>query len=113
MAALRFRNKVDENTVTVTLTWDDYQGVEDAGTRKDLDLYVEDWAGRRVGSSEKSQVGGDKAPGAEESRNPRERIILADLPASPDLPACPTTAIASASGRRPAISRRRIASESC
>ena len=89
VAALRFRNRVDENTVTVTLTWDDYQAVEDAGTRKDLDLYVEDWAGRRVGASEKGQVGGEKEPGPEESRNPRERIILENLPANPDLPALP------------------------
>ncbi len=49
IAALRFRNRLDENTVTVTLTWNDYREQEDAGTDKDLDLYVEDWTGRRVG----------------------------------------------------------------
>src|SRR5205823_14786722 len=38
VAALRFRNHLDENTVTVTLTWDDYREQEDAGTDKDLDL---------------------------------------------------------------------------
>lgn len=89
VAALRFRNRVDENNVTVTLTWNDYRGEEDAGTEKDLDFYVEDWAGRRVGSGEKSQVWGEKEPGPEESRNPRERIVLANLPANPDLPDLP------------------------
>jgi len=89
VAALRFRNRLDENTVTVTLTWNDYREEEDAGTDKDLDLYVEDWAGRRVGAGEKVQVSGDRIPGPDESRNPRERVVLADLPASPDLPADP------------------------
>ncbi len=83
--ALRFRNRLDENTVTVTLTWNDYRDDEDAGTLKDLDLYVEDPAGRRVGSGEKKQIAGDRAPGPDESRNPRERVVLTDLPADPDL----------------------------
>src|SRR5947209_7472276 len=82
--ALRFRNRLDENTVTVTLTWNDYREQEDAGTDKDLDLYVEDWTGRRIGASEKTQVSGDAAPGPNESRNPRERVVLSDLPANLD-----------------------------
>jgi hypothetical protein len=84
VASLRFRNHLDENTVTVTLTWDDYREDEDAGTDRDLDLYVEDWAGRRVVSGEKVQVSGSRAAGPEESRNPRERVVLASLPASPE-----------------------------
>jgi hypothetical protein len=83
--ALRFCNRLDENTITVTLTWNDYREQEDAGTTKDLDLYVEDRAGRRLGAGEKKQVGGDKVAGPDESRNPRERVILSDLPASSDL----------------------------
>jgi hypothetical protein len=82
--ALRFRNRLDENTVTVTLTWDDYRDTEDAGTTKDLDLYVEDWRGRQVGASELKQIVGDRAAGPGESRNPRERIVLADLPGNPN-----------------------------
>jgi len=89
VAALRFRNRVDENTVTVTLTWNDYHDTEDTGTDKDLDLYVEDWAGRRVGSGAKVQVAGTRPPGPDETRNPRERVILANLPASPDVPSDP------------------------
>jgi hypothetical protein len=81
---LRFRNRVDENTVTVTLTWNDYREQEDAGTDKDLDLYVEDPAGRLIGSSTKTQVPGDREPGADETRNPRERVVLTDLPANLD-----------------------------
>src|SRR5439155_8716732 len=49
--ALRFTNRFDENTVTVTLTWNDYRDTEDAGTEKDLDLFIEDASGRVVGSS--------------------------------------------------------------
>jgi hypothetical protein len=79
---LRFRNLLDENTVTVTLTWNDYREEEDAGTDKDLDLYVEDWQGKRVAAGEKRQVAGDTTPAADETRNPRERVVLTDLPAS-------------------------------
>ena len=87
--ALRFRNLLDENTVTVTLTWNDYREQEDAGTSKDLDLYVEDSSGQVVGSSEKKQVvansgTGDLSDTAAESRNPRERIVLTDLAADRD-----------------------------
>jgi hypothetical protein len=89
VAALRFRNRLDENTVTVTLTWNDYRDEEDAGTDKDLDLYVEDWSGRRIGAGEKVQVSGSKEPGPDESRNPRERVVLADLRASPSVAADP------------------------
>lgn len=84
VAALRFRNHLDENTVAVTLTWDDYRDREDAGTEKDLDLFVEDWAGRRVGSGEKVQIAGDREAGPEESKNPRERVVLTGLKASPE-----------------------------
>jgi subtilisin family serine protease len=89
VAALRFRNHVDENTVTITLTWNDYRDEEDAGTDKDLDAYVEDWAGRRIGAGEKHQVSGARAAGPDESRNPRERIVLTNLPASPGVVADP------------------------
>src|SRR4029077_3136899 len=36
IAALRFRNRADETTITVTLTWNDYKDEEDAGSDKDL-----------------------------------------------------------------------------
>ncbi len=80
-SVLRFKNHVDENSVTVTLTWNDYREQEDAGTTKDLDLYVEDWVGKRLGASEKKQVAGQAVAGPEESRNPRERLVLGDLAA--------------------------------
>jgi hypothetical protein len=79
--SLRFRNRLDENTVTVTLTWNDYREEEDAGTTKDLDLYVESPDGKQVGAGEKTQVPGDRAAGPNETRNPRERVVLTDLPA--------------------------------
>ena len=82
--ALRFRNYLDENTVTITLTWNDYREKEDAGTDKDLDLYVEDWIGKRLGASAKTQVSGDRIAAKGESRNPRERVVLTDLAASQD-----------------------------
>lgn len=89
IAALRFRNRADENTLTITLTWNDYKDEEDAGSEKDLDLFVEDWTGRRIGSGEKIQVAGDRPVGPEETRNPRERVVLADLPANPHVPTDP------------------------
>ncbi len=92
ISALRFRNRLDENTVIVTLTWNDYQELEDAGTTKDLDLFVEDWTGRRVGSSELVQISGDQVAGLGETRNPRERVILTDLPASPRVASAPDVA---------------------
>lgn len=78
--ALRWKNRLDENTVTITLTWNDYRESEDAGTNKDLDLFVEDAQGRRVGSAEAVQVA-DRPAVAGETRNPRERLVLTDLPA--------------------------------
>ncbi len=83
--ALRFCNRLDENTITITLTWNDYRDEEDAGTIKDLDLYVEDRAGKRIAISEKTQVAGDREAGPNDSRNPRERVVLTDLPATSDL----------------------------
>jgi len=82
--ALRFRNLLDENVITITLTWNDYTNEEDAGTDKDLDLYVEDVQGRVLASSELRQVKGDRPAGPGESRNPRERVVLSDLAAAPD-----------------------------
>jgi hypothetical protein len=77
---LRFRNRLDENTVTVTPTWNDYRDQEDAGTDKDLDLYVYQTTGRLVAASELRQVN-NRPAGEQESRNPRERLVLRDLPA--------------------------------
>jgi hypothetical protein len=112
VAALRFRNHLDENTVSVTLTWNDYREQEDAGTDKDLDLYVEDWAGRRVGAGEKVQVSGSRTPGPDETRNPRERVVLADLPANPVVPSdpdyCYRIRIVAKHGRFTAADRLRV-----
>jgi hypothetical protein len=82
--SLRFRNLFDENTVSITLTWNDYRDQEDAGTDKDLDLYVTDQQGHVLGSSSLTQVSGAHQAGPGETRNPRERIVLPDLPAAPD-----------------------------
>ncbi len=81
--ALRFSNRYDENTVTITLTWNDYRETEDAGTDKDLDLIVTDSDGRVVGESKLTQVPLDRPAGQGESKNPRERLVLTDLPAIP------------------------------
>ncbi|MBX9626190.1 MAG: S8 family serine peptidase, partial [Gemmataceae bacterium] len=80
-SALRLANRFDESAVTVTLTWNDYRDAEDAGTDKDLDLIVEDAAGKVVGQSKLRQVPAGKAAGEGESKNPRERVVLTDLPA--------------------------------
>lgn len=77
--ALRLRSRVDENEVTLTLTWNDYRDAEDAGTEKDLDLVVEDERGAVVGESKLKQVGPGRVAGEGETKNPRERLILTDL----------------------------------
>jgi hypothetical protein len=84
--ALNFRNRLDEATVTVTLTWNDYRETEDAGTRKDLDLFIEDWNGAVVAAGEAVQVDGDAPAGPGQSRNPRERVVLDGLAADPGRP---------------------------
>jgi hypothetical protein len=84
--ALSFRNRFDEAAVTVTLTWNDYREAEDAGTRKDLDLFVEDWTGAAVAAGEAVQVDGDGPAGPGQSRNPRERVVLDGLAADPGRP---------------------------
>lgn len=82
--ALRVRNRLDENALTILLTWNDYRDEEDAGTDKDLDLYVEDAEGRVLASSTLRQVPGDRKAAAGETRNPRERLVVTDLPAAPE-----------------------------
>lgn len=79
--ALRVTNRFDENVVTVTLTWNDYPDAEDFGTEKDLDLIVEDSAGRVVGSSVLKQMPPGHVAGPNQTKNPRERVTLTDLPA--------------------------------
>ncbi len=83
LTALRFRNRLDENAVTLTLTWNDYRDAEDAGTSKDLDLSVEDGRGRVLGEGKLPQVPAGRPAGDGETKNPRERLTVADLPASP------------------------------
>ena len=77
--ALTFTNRLDENTHTITLTWNDYAEREDAGTAKDLSLIVETAAGKEIGRADLKQIAGDKPAGDGESRNPRERLILPSL----------------------------------
>ena len=79
--APRFRNSLDDNSVTITLTWNDYQEAEDAGTTKDLDLFVEDWQGQVVAASELRQVSSSQKTADGETRNPRERLVLPGLAA--------------------------------
>ena len=79
--ALRFTNRFDENAISVTLTWNDYRDTEDFGTDKDLDLLVEDAAGRVIGEAKQTQVPPGKMVGENETKNPRERLTLPDLPA--------------------------------
>ncbi len=96
VASVRFVNRVDENVVTITLTWTDYRDQEDAGTDKDLDLLVEDPNGRQVGSATKVQLGARAGPQPEgddsTSRNPRERVVLTNLAAFPVLAGSPESA---------------------
>ena len=77
--ALTFVNRLDENTFTITMTWNDYGAQEDAGTAKDLGLIVETAAGKEIGRADLKQVAGDKPAADGETRNPRERLVLPAL----------------------------------
>lgn len=77
--ALKFHNQLDENSFTITLVWNDYKTVEDAGTEKDLDLFLEDENGKAIVKSALKQIGGTKRTEMGESKNPRERLIVPDL----------------------------------
>lgn len=81
-SALEFRNRLDENNVTVMLTWNDYQATEDAGTTKDLDLLIEDPQGKVIGRGELRQIASPSESGSGKSLNPRERVVLPSLGAS-------------------------------
>ena len=59
------------------------RGDTNSGTDKDLDLFFEAPSGRVVGSGEKTQILGDREPTDDESRNPRERVVLTNLAACP------------------------------
>jgi hypothetical protein len=79
---LRFENKLDENSITVVLTWTDFRDTESYNTNKDLDLFVYDQNDRLVGSSELIQRG--EAPPADGSSSKlsshaRESLSLARL----------------------------------
>lgn len=60
---LRFENKLDENNVTVTLSWTDFQESESYNTTKDLDLFIYNDKDVLVGSSELIQKGEAPKPG--------------------------------------------------
>lgn len=77
--ALKFHNQLDENSFTITLVWNDYKTVEDAGTEKDLDLFLEDANGTAIVKGALKQIAGTKRTEQGESRNPRERIFVPDL----------------------------------
>ncbi len=74
---LRFENKFDENQVTVTLSWTDFQESENYNTAKDLDLFVYDQSGKLVSSSELIQRGEAPANGDTKlSSHARENIAV-------------------------------------
>ena len=98
VAALRFRNRVDENTVTVTLTWNDYR---DAGGRR----HRQGPRPLRRGLGRPAGRGGGEGPGLgrrgrRARREPQPaRARRPGRPArQPRVPPTPTTATASASG---------------
>ncbi len=78
---LSFENKVDENPVTLTLSWSDFQDSDTYNTSKDLDLFVYDSAEKLIGSGELVQSG--QAPPASGTSNlsshARESVTLPAL----------------------------------
>jgi hypothetical protein len=80
--SLRFENKLDDNPITLILSWTDFQDSEDYRSNKDLDLFVYDESGKQIASSELIQRG--EAPPADQpnsrlSSYSRESISLPAL----------------------------------
>jgi hypothetical protein len=79
---VQFENKLDESSLTVTLSWTDFADSADAASSLDLDLLVYDSEERLVASSELIQRGEAPAPGDASSRlssYPRESVALRGL----------------------------------
>ena len=54
---LRFRNRLDSNNVTVTLTWNDFTDSEFYSSAKDFDLQIFNELGTLLGTADKIQEG--------------------------------------------------------
>ncbi|MGK5082778.1 S8 family serine peptidase [Bdellovibrionota bacterium FG-1] len=54
---IEFKNTLDENEITITLSWTDFRASENYSTNKDLDLYVYDSQNKVVAKSELIQRG--------------------------------------------------------
>jgi hypothetical protein len=79
---LAFENKLDENAVTITLTWTDFQETETYNSVKDLDLFVYDDKDNLVGSStliQKGQAPAEDGKPSQLSSYARETVSLASL----------------------------------
>lgn len=78
---VRFKNRVDENSVTITLSWNAFHpGVERPGTDKDLDLYLyeevnpgKEDTDKPIATSQLKQVKGKPSKG-DETEHAYERI---------------------------------------
>jgi hypothetical protein len=80
--SLRFQNRLDDNSLTLTLSWSDFADDASVSTTEDLDLLVYDSQDHLVGSSELIQRG--EAPPASDagsrlSSYPREVVRLTGL----------------------------------
>lgn len=79
---LRIENRLDENNITVALSWTDFTDSELYNTRKDLDLFVYDENDKLVASSELIQRGEAPPAGATDSKlssHAREVVTLSSL----------------------------------
>lgn len=74
---LRFKNKKSKNTISITLSWNDFSAEESEATDQDLDLFILDRSGQTIASSELRQLGKIAARGTKGSSGyAREKITL-------------------------------------
>lgn len=77
---LRFENTLDDNSLTITLSWTDFQDSELYNTSKDLDLFVYTEDGKLLSSSELIQKGEAPPPGDSKlSSHAREAVVIKGL----------------------------------
>jgi hypothetical protein len=79
---LEFENKLDQNTVTITLSWTDFKDTDTYNAVKDLDLFIYDSSNNQIGASALIQKG--EAPPTDGSASPlssfaRESVTLTNL----------------------------------
>ncbi|MBF0315760.1 MAG: S8 family serine peptidase [Oligoflexia bacterium] len=73
---LRFENLLDENSLAITLSWNDFQESEDYQTNKDLDFELLDESGKVIDIANRAQVKKNADDSRKSTSHARERLTV-------------------------------------